>query len=130
MDFLKSIGGKIATGLVLLAVMVAGISWWQADPATRQAVLSTSGRLIAWTGVVLLLPWAGFWLIGWVARMQSNPAGAVLIVVLTGIESLLLAWLFQWSVHGPTLWTLYVAAVLISGVYNLFTCDWIAEKAE
>jgi hypothetical protein len=130
MDFLKSIGGKIATGLVLLAVMVAGISWWQADPATRQAVLSTSGRLIAWTGVVLLLPWAIFWLIGWVARMQSNPAGAVLIVVLTGIESLLLAWLFQWSVHGPTLWTLYVAAVLISGVYNLFTCDWIAEKAE
>src|ERR1019366_7460514 len=130
MDFLKSIGGKIATGLVLLAVMVAGISWWLADPATRQAVLSTSGRLIAWTGVVLLLPWAIFWLIGWVARLQSNPAGAVLIVVLTGIESLLLAWLFQWSVHGSTLWTLYVAAMLISGVYNLFTCDWIAEKTE
>jgi hypothetical protein len=130
MDFLKSIGGKIATGLVLLAVMVAGISWWQADPATRAAVLSTSGRLIAWSGVVLLLPWAIFWLIGWVARLQSNPAGAVLIVVLTGIESLLLAWLFQWSVHGSALWTLYIAAILICGVYNLFTCDWIAEKTE
>jgi hypothetical protein len=130
MDFLKSVGGKIATGLVLVAVFVAGISWWQAGPATRQGILSTSGRLGGWSAVVLLVPWAGFWLLGWVARLQSNLAGALLIVVLTVVEAVLLAWLFRWSIHGSTVWTMYAAAILIAGVYNLFTCDWIAEKVE
>jgi hypothetical protein len=76
------------------------------------------------------LPWALFWVLGWVARLQSNMAGGVFIFVLTTLESVLLAWLFHWSISGVTLWTLYAAAVLVAGVYNLFTCDWIAEKTE
>ena len=130
MDFLKTLGGKIATGLVSLAVLAAGVSWWQADPSTRHAILATSGRLAGWTGVVLMVPWAGFWVLGWLARLQSNRAGAAFLLALTGIEATMLAWLFNWSIHSPSGWTLYAAAILIAGVYNLFTCDWIAEKAE
>lgn len=128
MDLLKGIGGKIAGGLVALAVIAAGISWWQMDPSTRHAIAADTGRLIGWTLLVLLVPWAIFWIIGWVAKMDSNRAAAVMILVLTVAEAVVLAWLFDFAVHGPTAWTLFAAGVLVAAVYNLFTCDFIAEK--
>jgi len=111
-------------------VVAAGISWWQTDPSTRHAILSASGRLAGWTLVVLTFPWVSFWLIAWVERMDSNFAGAILVLILSALEAVVLAWLFGWSVHGPTAWVMYAAGVLAAGVYNLFTCDWIAEKIE
>ena len=130
MDFLKTVGGKIASGLVALAVIAVGISWWQMDPATRHMLTSGAGRILSWFLVVLAVPWVSFLAISWVAKFQSNTAGAILIVVVTAIEATLLAWLFEWSVHGPTAITFFSAATLLAGVYNLFACDWIAEKLE
>jgi hypothetical protein len=130
MDFLKTAGGKIVGGLVALSVVAAAISWWQTEPATRQAILSATGRLVGWCFSVLTVPWVGFWLIGWVARLESNMAGAVLVLTLSAVEAVVLAWLFGWSVHGPTAWILYAAGVMVASAYNLFTCDWIAEKVE
>ena len=129
-DFLKSLGGKIATGAISLAVVAAGLAWWQTDPATRQHILTDSGRLLGWSLLVLIAPWAGFAVVGWVSRMQSNGAGAALVILITAIEAVVLAWMFGWSIQGATEWVLYVAAVLVAGVYNLLTCDWIAELTE
>jgi hypothetical protein len=130
MDFLKTLIGKIATGLVALAVVAGGIAWWQTDPATRHDILSVSGRLFGWTLGVLVVPWVAFGLIAWVARFESNAAGAVLILALTLAEAAVLAWLFHWSLPNPTAWVLFISATLTAGVYNLLTCDWIAEKME
>src|SRR5947209_1114087 len=74
-DFLMAIGGKIAPGLVTLAVIAAGISWYGMDPATRHMLVLGTGRLFAWFGIMLVLPWATFYLIGRVGRMGSNIAG-------------------------------------------------------
>ncbi len=123
-DFLKTLAGKIATGVVSLAVVAAAVAWWQTEPA----ILSATGRLLGWLMLVLITPWAGFALVGWVAKFDSNAAGAVLVFVFTAVEAVLLAWLFGWSIHAATAWVLYAAAVLFGGVYNLFACDWIAEK--
>ena len=129
MDFLKSVGGKVVSGIVALAVIAAAISWWTMEPETRQALLSGTGKIVSWFGVVLLLPWVSFFLIGRIARTESNAAGAALVLSYTVAEAVLLAWLFAWSVAGATAWVFFGAAVLLAGVYNLFTCDWIAEKA-
>ena len=129
-EFLKSLGGKIASGAIALAVVAAGFAWYSTDPATRQHILTDSGRLLGWTMLVLILPWAAFAVIGWVNRRQSNAAGATLVLVITVAESAVLAWMFGWSIRGATEWVLYIAAILIAGVYNLFICDWIAEMAE
>ena len=51
-------------------------------------------------------------------------------MVITAAEATTLAWMFGWKITGATEWVLYLAAVLICGVYNLFICDWIAELAE
>jgi hypothetical protein len=128
MELLKTVTGKVVAGAVTLAVVAAGISWWQMDPATRQMLLSGTGRIISWLGVMLLLPWATFFVTTWVAKLESNAAGATMVAAYTLVEAVLLAWLFNWSVHGATAWTFLVAGTLLAGVYNLLVCDWIAER--
>ena len=130
MDFLKTVGGKIASGVVMLAVGAAALAWFETDQAVRDAILRVIGHLLAWCALVLAIPWAGFAVIGRVGQMGTNAAGAVLILGLTAVESIALAWSFGWSVHGASGWTMYLAAVAIAGVYNLFACDWIAEQSE
>jgi len=128
MDLLKTIAAKLITGFIVLAVIAAGISWWQMEPQTRHVLMSGTGRILAWLGIVLFLPWVSFFLIGRVAKMQSNLAGGLLVAAYTLVEVVVLAWLFDWNVPGATAWTFLIFAGLFAGVYNLFTCDWIAEK--
>jgi hypothetical protein len=130
MDFLKTVTGKVVSGMVGLAVIAAGISWWRMDDATRQMLLSGTGRILSWTLIVLLVPWVTFFVISWVAKFNSNLAGGVLVFVYTVAEALLLAKLFQWRLPGATAWTFFATGGLFAGVYNLLTCDWIAEKFE
>lgn len=128
MEFLKTIGGKIATGLVSLAVIAGTISWYEMDPVTRHGIVTGTGRIIGWFVVMLVLPWATFFLIGSVARRDSNLAGALLVLFYTALEAILLAWLFSWGIKGATAVAFYCAGILLAAAYNLFTCDWIAEK--
>src|SRR5262249_52079220 len=125
MGFLKTIAGRILTGVVALGVIVLGISWWQTEPATREAILSASGKIVSWLGVVIVLPWASFFVIGRVAKLESNGAGAALVAGYTIVEAVLLAWLFHWSIGGATAWTFAAVGALFAAAYNLFACDWI-----
>jgi FtsH-binding integral membrane protein len=130
MDFLKTVTGKVISGLVSLAVIAAGISWWRMDEATKHTLLTNTGRIASWGGIVLLVPWATFFIVGWVAKFESNLAGGILVLVYTLLEALLLGWLFHWSIPGPTAWTFFAVGTLLAAVYNLLTCDWLAEKME
>ena len=129
MELLKSVTGKVVSGAVALTVIAGGISWWRMDEATRQVLLSGTGRIVSWLGVVLVLPWLTFFVIGRVAKLERNMAGAALVLAYTILEAALLGWLFGWSLPGPTAWTFFAVAALFAAAYNLFTCDWIAEKA-
>ncbi len=128
MEFLKSIAGKVVTGVVALAVIALAAGWISAGPDVRSAWLAEAGRIAAWVGIVLVVPWLAFALIGWVARMESNRAGAVLILMLSVLEAVGLAALFAWHVRGAAAWAGFVVGVLFAAAYNLFACDWIAEK--
>jgi FtsH-binding integral membrane protein len=128
MDLLKTVTGKVVAGAVTLAVVAAGISWWRMDDATRQMLLSGTGKIVSWLGIVLLVPWATFFITTWVAKRENNAGGAALVAAYTLLEALLLAWLFDWRIPGATAWTFLVVGTLFAGVYNLLTCDWIAER--
>jgi hypothetical protein len=65
-----------------------------------------------------------------VAKLRSNAAGAGMIFAYTLVEFVLLAYLFGLSGHGKTSWAFITAGILLCTVYNLFVCDWIAEKFE
>ena len=128
MDFLKTIGGKIVTGVVALAV-IAGGDLVVADGRVNQAeLLSGTGRIVAWLGIVLVLPWAGFFLIGRVAKLESNAAGGAFGGAAHRPRSRAARLAVRLGGHGAMPWTFFAAATLLAGVYNLFTCDWIAEK--
>jgi hypothetical protein len=128
MDLLKTVTGKVVAGAVALAVIAAGISWWQMDEATRQMLLSGTGKIVSWLLVVLLAPWATFFLTTWVAKRESNTAGAALVASYTVLEAILLAWLFDWNVPSVTAWTFLIVGALFAAVYNLLVCDWLAER--
>jgi hypothetical protein len=130
MDFFKTITGKVVSGLVALIVIICAISWYRMDPQTKAALVSGTGKICSWLGVVLVVPWLSFALIGRVAKLQSNAAGAALVIIFTALELLLLGWLFNWSIGGRTAWTFLVLGGLVAAAYNLLACDWIAEKVE
>jgi hypothetical protein len=130
MDFLKTVTGKVVSGLVALAVIVCAISWYRMDDQTKQALISGTGKISSWLGIVLVVPWLSFALIGRVAKSRSNTAGAILVLAMTALELTLLGWLFNWSIAGRTSWTFIVLGGLVAAIYNLLTCDWIAEKVE
>jgi hypothetical protein len=117
------------TGLIALAVIVAAVSWWQLDPASRSAIIGGTGRISGWLGVVLILPWATFFLIGQVDRMaHNNVPGALLVAGYTIAELLLLGWMLNWKSPSMTAWIFVILGGLFAAAYNLLTCDWIAEK--
>jgi len=116
--------------MVALAVVAAGISWYEMDPGTRHEIVSGTVRIFSWLGIVLMVPWVTFFLIGRVAKLESNLAGGALVAAYTAIEAVVLAWLFSWSLKGPTAVGFFCAAVLVAAAYNLLACDWIAEKVE
>ena len=72
MEFLKSISGRIVTGLVALGVVAAAISWWQMDQSTRQTLVAGTGRILAWLGVMLAWPWVSFAIIARVAQIGKQ----------------------------------------------------------
>jgi FtsH-binding integral membrane protein len=128
MEFLKTIGGKIIGGLVALAVVAGAISWFEMDPQTRHGIVTGTGRILGWLGLVIVLPWATFFLISAVNRVESNLAGAALVFGYSAIEGVLLAWLFGWALNSAMPIVMFSAAVLFAAAYNLLACDWIAEK--
>src|ERR1051325_11271388 len=117
MELLKTVTGKVVGGAVSLGVVAAGISWWQMDPSTRQMLVSGTGKIFSWLGVVALVPWATFFVTTAVAKMDSNLAGGILVAAITIVEAILLAYLFDWRLSGATAWTFFAAAALFAGVY-------------
>ncbi|MEM6313253.1 MAG: hypothetical protein AAF743_04155, partial [Planctomycetota bacterium] len=79
MEFLKSTAGKILTAALTLAVIAAGIAWWQMEPESRSALINGVGAAVGWFLGVLFLPWALFAVIGRVAKADTNAAGFALV---------------------------------------------------
>lgn len=128
MDLLKGIAGKIVTGLLALAVLAGGISWWQMEPASRQDVWAFCQKALIWGGFVLFLPWAACLVVAWIARKDSNAASLGLVIGLTLLDAVMLGWLANLSSLGTMQWIGAIVGLLIAGVYNLLSSDWIAER--
>jgi hypothetical protein len=120
--------GRVAAGVVTVGLLGGGFAWYQLNPDGFHAALGSAGRILAWLGVVAVLPFATFFLVGRVAKMDTNAAGAALVATYTLIEVVLLAWLFDFSIRGAFGWTLFGLGTLTAAAYNLLVCDWVAEK--
>lgn len=128
MEFLKTVGGKIVSGLVAVAVIAAAIFFYRMDPVDRSALLGGTGKSLGWFALVAVAPWATLFLSTWVAKFERNWAGAALVFAYTAAEATMLAWLFNWGVSGATAWIFFAAAVMVALLYNVLICDFIADR--
>lgn len=128
MELVKKIATIVLSGAVILGVVVGAISWFQMPPEERSAIWSVIFRALAWIGIILVLPWTTFFLTTWVAKRDSNLAGAILVggYTLAGLGVLL--WLFDFSIQGTVMLVLTILGLLVALTYNVLVCDWIAEK--
>jgi FtsH-binding integral membrane protein len=130
MDLMKTMGVRVVTSILVMTVVAAGILWWRADDATQSAIIGRAGRIVSWTVAVAALPFVTFFVIGWIARRDSNAAGAALVLGYTIVEAVALAWLFDFSIAGSGGWSAFAAAVIVAGLYNLLICDRNADRIE
>lgn len=129
MDLLKSTTSKVATGAITLAVVAGAITWWQTPVETRDAILAATGRIIGWLLLVVVAPFPFSPLLASVAKKFNTNAGpALLIIGVTLVEAVLLAWLLNFSISGAAGWIFYLLALAFAGAYNLLICDWLAER--
>jgi len=132
---IKTIGGRVISGIVGTLLLGLIFAAWKAGPEVRGEWLaslggaaSVVGKTIGWFVLVGVVPWATYFLSTGAARFRRNAAGAVLVGAYTAIEAVLLAWMFGWGIQSGTSWIFFSAAVLIALLYNVLICDWIAER--
>ncbi len=130
MDLLKGILGKIVTGIVALAVLAGAISWFGLSPEQRSDFLQNAGKIAAWAGIVLIFPFATIFVIRRVGCLESNLAGAILVFTYSAAEIIALIGLLGAPPSGGISWLFLTLGALLTTVYNLLICDWLAERFE
>jgi hypothetical protein len=124
---LKSVISWILGGLTVLAVIAAAIAYYDLPPAERQALWHHIGRVALWVGLMLVLPWATFFLSVAAARRDSNAVGVVLVGGYLLLDAILL-FLLVGQPSGVFLILSTAFGLLVALTYTLLTCDWIAER--
>jgi len=125
----KYVGGKVLTALLAVGGVLSTI-WFYNHPEHLQTIWSVLKGVLVWLGLVIVLPWAAFFVTGWVVKRESNAAAALLLIGLTGLDALFAFYLANWSVSGALTWMVLLLGFLTAGAYNFLVCDFQAARFE
>jgi len=122
--------GKAVTIILASCGVLAGIYFWQ-HPEAWDALLHGVKYGVIWLGIVLALPWASFFIVSWVIRLESNRAAGLMLLGFTLCDALLAIW-FMGGLrgHGTLGWGVVLFGLLAAAVYNFKVCEYQAERAE
>ena len=123
------VGGKVLTAILIVAG-AASVIWFWKHPEQLETIWSVLKGVLVWLGLVLVLPWASFFVTGWVVKKDSNVAAALLLVGLTAVDVLFAFYLAGWSVAGALTWMVLLLGFLTAGVYNFLVCEFQAARFE
>lgn len=129
-SFGKYIGGKVATAILSLTVILIIIWYWRMTPAEREAVWATARSALVWIGLAAVLPWALFFVPPKVVKTESNAASAAMLVAYLLIDAGAALWLAGWGFGGALAWAVVVLGLACAGVYNFVVCEYLAERTE
>ncbi len=121
------VGGRLFTAIVVLATAGAGFWFWQ-HPEQLQDIWQVLKRVLVWLGLVLALPWAGFFVTGWVVKKESNVAAGALLLGLLAVDALFALYLSDWGFEGALSWMVVILGLLSAGIYNYLVCDFQAAR--
>ncbi len=124
------IGGKVVTAILVVSGAGAVIYFWR-HPEALATIWTTLKYALVWIGIVLVLPWATFFVTSWVVAKESNTAAALMLLGYT-LADAVVAFLLIGGIRGlDTLqWGVLILGFLSAGVYNFKVCEYQAERLE
>ena len=125
----KYVGGKVLTAILVVG-SAASMYWFYRHPEQLESVWDVLKSVLAWLGIVLVLPWAGFFLMPWVTKLDTNVASGLLLAGYLAIDFLVAVALSGWSVEGTLTWMVLILGLLAAGVYNFLVCEYQAHRIE
>jgi hypothetical protein len=125
----KYVGGKVLTA-VLVVGAAATVIWFWKHPEQLRDLWNIFKLVLVWLGVVIVLPWALFFVVPWVQKRDNNVAPALMLLGFLAIDVLVALYLAGWSVSGALAWMVLLIGFLAAGVYNFLVCDFIAHRIE
>lgn len=123
--------GKKSVGAALLVAGAIIIVWYvRLSDDQKAAIWGTARGALLWMGCVAVLPWAMFFVPGWIIRLESNMASAGMLAGFLILDVLLALAMAGW--HVPAGWqkAALLFGFLCAAVYNFVVCEYLAGRAE
>lgn len=125
----KYLSGKVI-GIVLLVCGIIVVIWYlRLTDEQRATIWSTARGTLIWAGCVAALPWALFFVPGWVMRFESNLASAAMLAGFLALDIVLALFL-----SGPVTYAWQKIALLFgflcAAAYNFVVCEFLARRSE
>jgi len=124
------VGGKVLTAILVVASAGAVIYFWR-NPDKLETIWLTVKYVLVWLGIVLVLPWATFFVTPWVVSKESNTAAALMLAGYA-VADVVVAFLLVGGVRGIGFlgWCVLLLGFLSATVYNFIVCEYQAAQLE
>jgi len=124
------VGGKVITAILVVSGAGAVIWFWR-HPEHLETIWATIKYVLVWLGLVLVLPWATFFVTPWVVSKESNLAAYLMLGSYT-LADAIVAFCLLGGVrgHGSFTWVVLFVGFLAAGVYNVMVCEYQASRLE
>lgn len=124
------VGAKVVSAVLVVASAGAVIWFWR-NPEQLQVIWGVIKYALVWMGVVLVLPWACFFVTTWVVAKDSNAAAGLMLAGFAAVDALFAFFLIG-GVGGHTTltWMVLVLGFLSAAVYNFKVCEFQVERLE
>lgn len=124
------VGGKVLTAILVVASAGAVIWFWR-HPEHLQTIWLTIKYVLVWLGVVLVLPWAFFFVTPWVLSKDSNVSAGLMLGGYVLVDVAVALFLMGGpGGHDVLTWMVLLLGFLSAGVYNFMVCDFQAARLE
>ena len=124
------VGGKVITAILIVSGAGA-IMWFWKHPEQLETIWQTLKYAMVWLGLVIVLPWAGFFITSWVVSKDSNAAAALMLLgYLLADVIVALCLLGGISGYGTLTWIVLLLGFLCAAVYNFKVCEYQAGRLE
>ena len=124
------VGGKVVTAVLVVSGAGAVIWFWK-HPEQLELIWRTLKYVVAWVGIVLILPWATFFATPWVVSQESNAVTAVMLLGYVLVDAIVAFFLMGGILgHDMLTWCVLLLGFLSAGVYNFKVCEYQASRFE
>lgn len=126
----RSIGAKLLTAVLGVASIIVIVWYWRLPPESRAQIWEMARGALIWTGFVIVLPWALFFVPARVLRAESNWISALTLLLYLGLDIAFALFLCGGRVGGTWQTGAMILGFLIAAVYNFAVCEFLAQRAE